>query len=302
MQTYLNKSETAWLYETKKWFSLYIRWECITSWISKEKITDKVIWSLDELDRVFVEGWKKWSDKAYEKFYELLNEREETEENDFDDDIEVLDNNAVVWSYNSAEEVNKEHWFEMISTNRVKTNTWIELETMNVLNKEEAEAFVFKLRRKWMKMRKDWKEIKEIYETLKNEFDAQDFSMKANKLFIWIVWVREIKFFSTEWWKIDQITNITFEENIQTKEALEKEARDFYKVFLKKNQEFTMKELEKKYSYDFLHSQYFRFVHWRYLYAEWNKLTYVFRSDANEKYEHIIKIVDINFPELSINS
>ena len=88
MQTYLNKSETAWLYETKKWFSLYIRWECITSWVSKEKITEKVIWSLDELDRTFVEWGKKWSDKAYEKFYEIIERREEEKEEDWDFDDE----------------------------------------------------------------------------------------------------------------------------------------------------------------------------------------------------------------------
>jgi len=95
---YLDKTREIRLQETEKWYSLYVHWYCISSWVSKEKINkiNNIEKALDEIEEAF-EEWEKssrkeWFDNALEKFHEIL-ERYNNKNDDEVIDFDKEDNN-----------------------------------------------------------------------------------------------------------------------------------------------------------------------------------------------------------------
>jgi len=206
MQVYLSKSWKVKLKETENWYSLYVRWKCISSWIPKYKINVNVKKSLDEIEGAYLK-WETESEKienAYKKFHEVI-ERYYNELINYDDNFENIldyDFNEEVDDFLNNQPINE---FEK----GIK-----EIKYKDMLNKEEAEEFFKKLINKWLKLKKEWKLQIKVYEELLNYYNKRRYSLLNNDLYIWIIWIKEIIFFRAK--NSDEIKfiySILFDEN-----------------------------------------------------------------------------------------
>jgi len=123
-------------------------------------------------------------------------------------------------------------------------------------------------------MKKEWKNIEEVYDELNKCYDKRRCSLMANKLCLWIVWFREIKFFKiNRYGEIETIYSIFFKENQETRKKGDYSYLDELiewdylikrkRLFDKEEAEEFMKKLRKK---------------WIRLKKEWKNINEVFRE------------------------
>jgi len=260
MQVIKSKSWRIKLKETENWFSLYVDWECVSSWVTKEKIKNEVKNSLDEIEQAYLKAnpnWKtkeKWIKEAHNKFHDILdrynNNKDEKvkdfddwvidfdkdeddnflekddkdfdnyEDNDFDELSEIEMNFETVWNFSTDfEEYEPDpvvHYDEFDYQLKCYYDNYREYHNKRIKkDRYEAKKFFDNLIRKWIKLKEEWKNIEEIYEELLEDYNKKSYMMNEFKLYIWIVWFKEIRFYFRNSKNI--IYSLFFEENPETK-------------------------------------------------------------------------------------
>jgi len=228
MQANFSNSKTVKLKETENWYSLYVDWQCVSSWVSKNKITEEVKNSLDEI-KIAYEEWKKisnkkWFDNALEKYHEILerfnkiNNKNNDEVIDFDDGFDNnVNNDFDNEDVDNFDNEDLDEYFNKQPIDEFKFGL-MKLRNKDMLNKKEAEEYFKKLRDKWLELKKEWRNIEEVFEKLNEYYDIRRYSLLAYDFHLWIVWFKEIKFFEVNnFGEIETIYSIFFEEDQKAK-------------------------------------------------------------------------------------
>jgi len=310
-QEFYNTTWTVKLYETRSWFSLRVFWNYISSWISKNKITEEVKNSLDEIEQAFLkwETKNKWMKKAYKKFHEILNRWKEKidEVIDFDDEDNDFEVNAVIKFVEDNDENFDDDVDDFFDKNPADESNLETRKKYERLDERESDEYFDKLIDKWIKLKNEWKNINEVFEELNKYYNKRRFSLRDYNHYIWIVWFREIRFFTINYANEIEINyRLFFEENEETKkkgdysylnELLEwdyfikwmrifdeKEEEEFIKKLINKWIEMKEKWVDfkeiKKYINGYYESQKLSLVS-HYIEMEWDKI--IFYKVGNNK-------------------